>query len=59
MTLTLCAPLRNVDDARELAYLTIAAVLNTLDEQGKYAVLELVNREYPNAWPMEGDDDGS
>jgi hypothetical protein len=57
MTLTLCHQLRNVDDTRTLAYLTIAAVLNTLDEQGKYAVLELVKREYPNAWPMEGDDE--
>jgi hypothetical protein len=57
MTLTLCAPLRNVDDTRGLAYRTIAAVLNTLDEQGQYAVLELVKREYPNAWPMEGDDE--
>jgi hypothetical protein len=57
MTLTLCAPLRNVDDTRGLAYRTIAAVLNTLDEQGQYAVLELVKREFPNAWPIEGDDE--
>jgi hypothetical protein len=57
MTATLCRPLRNVDDTRTLAYLTIAAVLNTLDEQGQYAVLDLVKREYPNAWPMEGDDE--
>jgi hypothetical protein len=57
--LTYGATLRNrpEHDVRTPAYRTIAAVLNTLDEQGKYAVLELVKREFPKAWPMEGDDE--
>jgi hypothetical protein len=57
MTLTLCRPLRNVDDTRGKAYEAMYAALKTLDVQGQYAVLARARIDFPNAWPMEGDDD--